>query len=164
MLKFGRIQGVLNKVTVVTFLSIELVPVHMASTGTGTGVEENGAAQLIADVTAELLEESDPHELADFTDRFKALAHPLRFAILYRLRPADGMSAKELSELTGRSGNALHTHLDKLVEANLVTNWKQTDPEKHQPYSYYAISGLGAWLIDLAVESIAHEKNAFEAY
>jgi DNA-binding transcriptional ArsR family regulator len=125
---------------------------------------DGASAKLIADVTAELLDESDPHELADFTDRFKALAHPLRFAILYRLREADGMSAKELSDLTGRSGNALHTHLDKLVEANLVTNWKQTDPEKHQPYSYYAISGLGAGLVDLAVESITHEKDAFEDY
>jgi len=136
----------------------------MASTGTGADADENVASQLIADVTAEMLEESDPHELADFTDRFKALAHPLRFAILYRLRDVDGMSAKELSDLTGRSGNALHTHLDQLVEANLVTNWKQTDPEKHQPYSYYAISGFGARLIDLAVESISHEKDAFEDY
>lgn len=136
----------------------------MARTGAGGDVEETAAAQLIADVTGELLEESDPHELADFTNRFKALAHPLRFAILYRLRDADGMSAKELSELAGRSGNALHTHLDTLVEANLVTNWKQTDPEKHQPYSYYAISGLGARLIDLAAESITHEKDVFEDY
>lgn len=136
----------------------------MARTGAGGDVEEPAAAQLIADVSGELLEESDPHELADFTDRFKALAHPLRFAILYRLRDVDGMSAKELSDLTGRSGNALHTHLDKLVEANLVTNWKQTDPEKHQPYSYYAISGLGARLIDLAAESITHEKDVFEDY
>jgi predicted ArsR family transcriptional regulator len=89
---------------------------------------------LIADVTAEMLEESDPHELVDFTD------------------------------LTGRSRNALHTHLDQLVEANLVTNWKQTDPDKHQTYSRYAISGLGARPIDLAVESISHEKDAFEDY
>ncbi|MFC7157638.1 helix-turn-helix domain-containing protein [Halomarina halobia] len=136
----------------------------MASTQTGADEEETAAAQLIAAVTAELLDDSDPHELADFTDRFKALAHPLRFAILYRLRDADGMSAKELSTLTGRSGNALHTHLDTLVEANLITNWKQTDPDRHQPYSYYAISGLGARLIDLAVESITHEKDVFEDY
>lgn len=136
----------------------------MASTGAEADEDDTAAAQLIADITADLLEESDPHELADYTDRFNAVAHPLRFAILYRLRDADGMSAKELSELTGRSGNALHTHLDTLVEANLVTNWKQTDPEKHQPYSYYAISGLGARLIDLAVESISHEKDAFDQY
>jgi DNA-binding transcriptional ArsR family regulator len=145
-------------------VSIELIPVYMPSTGAGADADENVAAQLIADVTAEMLEDRDPHELADFTDRFKALAHPLRFAILYRLRDVDGMSAKELSELTGRSGNALHTHLDQLVETNLVTNWKQTDPDKHQPYSYYAISGLGARLVDLAVESISHEKDAFEDY
>ena len=119
---------------------------------------------MIADVTAEMLEESDPHELVDFTDRFKALAHPLRFAILYGLRNVDGMSVKELSDLTGRSRNALHTHLDQLVEANLVTNWKQTDPDKDQTYSRYAISGLGARPIDLAVESISHEKDAFEDY
>ncbi|ADJ16928.1 winged helix-turn-helix domain-containing protein [Halalkalicoccus jeotgali] len=136
----------------------------MASTGADTDVEGNTASQLIADVTAELLEETNPQELSDFTDRFKAVAHPLRFAILYRLRDADGMSAKELSNMTGRSGNALHSHLDKLVETNLVTHWKQTDPEKHQPYSYYAISGLGARTIDFAVELVAHEGEAFEEY
>lgn len=136
----------------------------MAESGAGADVAEKAASELIADVSAELLEESDPHELADFTDRFKAIAHPLRFAILYRLRGTDGMSAKALSDLTGRSGNALHAHLEELVSANLITNWKQTDPEKHQPYSYYAISGAGARLVDLAVETITHEKDAFEDY
>ncbi|WP_394341811.1 ArsR family transcriptional regulator [Natrarchaeobius halalkaliphilus] len=74
------------------------------------------------------------------------------------------MNAKELSALTGRSGNALHTHLNTLVDANLVTNWKQTNPNKHQPYSYYAISGQGAQLIDLAVESLRHEQDVLETY
>ncbi|GAB7018745.1 helix-turn-helix domain-containing protein [Halostagnicola bangensis] len=136
----------------------------MAGEQTGGDADNNADAQPVADVTAELFEEGDPHELGDYTDRFKAVAHPLRFAILYRLRDVDGMSAKELSTLTGRSGNALHTHLDSLVDANLVTNWKQTDPNKHQPYSYYAISGLGAQLIDLAVESLRHERDAPETY
>lgn len=136
----------------------------MASEQAGADTGNTATAQLVADVTADLLEESDPHELADYTDRFTALAHPLRFAILYRLRDVDGMSAKDLSELTGRRGNALHTHLNKLVETNLVANWKQTDPNKHQPYSYYAISGFGARLIDLAVEFIVHEKDALEDY
>lgn len=109
------------------------MPANVASTGAGPDEDDTAAAQLIADITAELLEESDSHEPADYTDRFNAVAHPLRFAILYRLRDVDGMRATELSELTGRGGDALHTHLDTLVEANLVTNWKQTDPEKHQP-------------------------------
>lgn len=73
-----------------------------------TNEEETVATQLISDVTGELFEETNPHELADLTDRFKAVAHLLRFAILYRFRDVDGMSAKELSEMTGRSGNALH--------------------------------------------------------
>ena len=136
----------------------------MASTGVDTNEEDAAATQLISDVTEELFKETNPHELADLTDRFKAVAHPLRFAILYRLRDADGMSAKELSEKTGRSGNALHSHLDKLLEANLITQWKQSDPEKHQPYSYYAISGLGAELVDLVAELITHEQDVFENY
>jgi DNA-binding transcriptional ArsR family regulator len=136
----------------------------MASTGVDTNGEETAATQLISDVTEEVFEETNPHELTDLTDRFKAIAHPLRFAILYRLRDADGMSAKELSEMTGRSGNALHSHLDTLLEANLITHWKQTDPEKHQPYSYYAISGLGAHLIDLVAELLTHEQDVFEKF
>lgn len=78
-----------------------------------TNEEETVATQLISDVTGELFEGTNPHELADLTDRFKAIAHLLQFAILYRLRDADGMSAKELSEMTDRSRNALHSHLDK---------------------------------------------------
>lgn len=136
----------------------------MASEQAGAETDDTATANLIATVTAQLFDESDPHEMANYTQRFTALAHPLRFAILYRLRDSEGMSARELTELTGRSGNALHTHLDKLVEANLVTNWKQTDPDKHQPYSYYAISGLGAHFIDLAVDAIAHETEAFEEF
>lgn len=136
----------------------------MASEQAGANPGDTATADLITEVTAQLFDGTDPHELADYTQRFTALAHPLRFAILYRLRDSEGMSARELTELTGRSGNALHTHLDKLVEANLVTNWKQTDPDKHQPYSYYAISGHGANFIDLAVDAITRESDAFEEF
>jgi hypothetical protein len=52
-------------------VSIEVIPVYIPGTGAGADADENVAAQLIADVTAEMLEESDPHELVDFTDRFK---------------------------------------------------------------------------------------------
>lgn len=129
-----------------------------------TNEEETVATQLISDVTGELFEGTNPHELADLTDRFKAVAYLLQFAILYRLRDADGMSAKELSEMTGRSRNALHSHLDKLLEANLITHWKQSNPEKHHPYSYYAISGRGIQLIDLVAELITHKQDVFEEY
>lgn len=74
------------------------------------------------------------------------------------------MSATELGEILGRSENELHYHLDRLVNAGLVENRKQSTPDTEELYSYYEVTGLGADLIDAATAFMQEEKHALEHY
>ncbi|KDE60068.2 hypothetical protein EL22_12030 [Halostagnicola sp. A56] len=109
----------------------------------------------------------DGHNLLDleeYLELFEELAERNRFAILYALSNEGKMSAKELSEALGRSENGLHYHLDRLVNAGLVENRKQSKPDEEGLYSYYELTGLGADLIDAAIAFIQQEKHALEHY
>ncbi|MFC6837847.1 helix-turn-helix domain-containing protein [Halomarina ordinaria] len=77
--------------------------------------------------------------------------------VLYALREEGKSSARELGETLGRSENGLHYHLDRLVDAGLVVNRRQSVPGRDGLYSYYELTGLGADLIDA-------ERTAFGAY
>ena len=118
----------------------------------------------IAAVTAGLFDGHSLLGLEEYLELFEEIAERNRFAVLYALRDEGKMSAKELGETLGRSENGLHYHLDRLVDAGLVENRKQSRPDTEGLYSYYELTGLGADLIDAATGFIQQEKHALKDY
>jgi DNA-binding HxlR family transcriptional regulator len=135
----------------------------MADSSTAdTGAADEGDA--IDALTADLFGEPALLDLDGHLELFEEVAARPRFGILYALREEGNLSAKELGETLGRSENGLHYHLDRLVDAGLVANRRQSVPDREGLYSYYELTGLGADLIDAVVAFIDAERTALEEY
>jgi ArsR family transcriptional regulator len=107
------------------------------------------------------LTEDNLNDLQFYLDLIKTMAEPTRFAILVELLDAnDGRSPKELADSLGLDG--LHQHLNKLVDAGLVNNWKESNPDQHGVYSHYEISGYGLAALDVFEELLEEERAAAE--
>ncbi len=126
--------------------------------------KDDTSEDAIAALTANLFDEKPLLSLDEYLELFEEIAERNRFAILYALRTDGKLSAKELGEALGRDENGLHYHLDRLVDAGLVENRKQSKPNTDGLYSYYELTGLGADLVDMAAEFITQEKNALDQY
>lgn len=136
----------------------------MADSSIPHSARDGASADAIAALTADLFDDHNVLGLEEYLELFEEIAEPARFAILYALSNDGRMSAKELGEALARSENALHYHLDRLVEAGLVDNRRRQRPDEEGLYSYYELTGLGADLIDAVAEFIRQEKTALEQY
>lgn len=136
----------------------------MADSSAPRSTPDEAPADMIAALTADLFDEYNLLNLDKYLNLLEEIAERPRFAILYALSDEGKMSAKELGEALGRSENALHYHLDRLVDAGLVDNRRRQRPDKEGMYSYYELTGLGADLIDAVTGFIRQEKTALEQY
>lgn len=118
----------------------------------------------ISELTSDLFAEYNLLNLNEYLKLFEEIAEPTRFAVCYLLRTEGVKSAKELGTALNRSENALHYHLDRLVESGLVENRRRQRPDDEGFYSYYELTGLGADLIDAVTDFIRTEKIALEEY
>lgn len=86
--------------------------------------------------------------LERFTDRKKALAHPVRYALLYYLFVAtdseetERVPRKELKRLLGREKNGLQTHVRPLLKANLLADVPAPDGADGRQ-TFYRLTNLG---------------------
>lgn len=86
--------------------------------------------------------------LERFTARKQALAHPVRYAILYHLFTAtDGeefecIPRKELKRLLDREKNGLQTHVRPLLKANLLAEVPAPDGADGRQ-TFYRLTNLG---------------------
>lgn len=86
--------------------------------------------------------------LERFTARKQALAHPVRYAILYYLFAAtDGeeterVPRKELKRLLDREKNGLQTHVRPLLKANLLAEVPAPDGADGRQ-TFYRLTNLG---------------------
>lgn len=98
--------------------------------------------------------------LERFTARKKALAHPVRYAILHHLFTTTSgdeskrVSRKELKRLLDREKNGLQTHIRPLLTANLLAEVPAPDGTDGRQ-TFYRITNLGKreirsdlWTID----------------
>lgn len=108
-------------------------------------VPDNGELVNFAD--SQLFGESTD-TLERFTARKQALAHPVRYAILYHLfRATEGdeserLARKELKRLLDREKNGLQTHLRPLLKANLLAEVPAPDGADGRQ-TFYRITNLG---------------------
>lgn len=86
--------------------------------------------------------------LERFTERKQALAHPVRYAILYHLftatdsKDSDRISRKELKRLLDREKNGLQTHMRPLLSANLLAEVPAPDGADGRQ-TFYRLTNLG---------------------
>jgi DNA-binding MarR family transcriptional regulator len=108
-------------------------------------VPENGK---LVDFTDNQLFGESTDTLERFTARKQALAHPVRYAILYHLfRSADGdksnrLPRKELKRLLDREKNGLQTHVRPLLKANFVAEVPAPDGTDGRQ-TFYRLTNLG---------------------
>lgn len=91
--------------------------------------------------------------------RKKALAHPLRYSILYLLYEAETVTRKELVEVTDRDDNDLQHHLRSLLEANLIGK-VPAPPGEDGRLTYYQITNLGEAEIRADITRLKSEDDA----
>lgn len=122
-----------------------------------SNIPEDG--QLVEFIDSQLFGESTD-TLERFTARKKALAHPVRYAILSHLfRTTDDeeskrVSRKELKRLLDREKNGLQTHIRPLLRENLLAEVPAPDGADGRQ-TFYRITNLGKreiqgdrWTID----------------
>lgn len=86
--------------------------------------------------------------LERFTTRKQALAHPVRYAILYYLFTAtdatgtERVARKELKRLLDREKNGLQTHVRPLLKANLLAEVPAPDGADGRQ-TFYRLTNLG---------------------
>ena len=109
--------------------------------------EDLADGTLVEHVDSELFEDSTD-SLERFTARKQALAHPVRYAILYYVYEAsDGdeserVPRKELKRTLDRENNALQTHVRPLLSANLLAEVPAPEGADGRQ-TFYRVTTLG---------------------
>jgi DNA-binding MarR family transcriptional regulator len=101
--------------------------------------------------------------LERFTARKQALAHPVRYAILYHLfTGSDGEESgriprKELKRLLDREKNGLQTHMRPLLKANLLAEVPAPDGADGRQ-TFYRLTNLGKREIQSDLRNVDGER------
>lgn len=113
----------------------------------------------------DLLPEHSVLSLEEYLEMQRAIGNETRFRVLNALVEDGPQSASELRDALGVRSNALHYHLDELVDVGLVENRKRKEPDADGLYSYYRATSLGEGLLTEGVrELMRREWDALEAY
>lgn len=159
----------ISKVTSVTLLSVAPVESPMAMEEHQEKRDsESDSSESIAGSAAEarLREElfTGPRiaTFDDYLEQLDAIADATRFVVLYLLYEDDDMAYKELSNATGKVGNALNHHLNTLQSAGLINQYKQR--VDGQERSMYELSVLGRKFLEPMIEFISEEGDLAEQY
>lgn len=107
--------------------------------------------------------EGSTDSLERFTARKKALAHPIRYALLYYLYVAsDGdesrpVPRKTLKRLSKREHNALQTHVRPLLRTNLLAEVPAPDGADGRE-TFYRLTTLGKREIESDLWNVRDER------
>ncbi|ARS90245.1 winged helix-turn-helix domain-containing protein [Natrarchaeobaculum aegyptiacum] len=113
----------------------------------------------------ELLPEHSVLSLEEYLAMQRSIGNETRFRLLNTLVDNGPQSATELRERLEVRSNALHYHLDELVDVGLVENRKRTEPDTDGLYSYYRATSLGEGILEDGVrELMRREWDALETY
>lgn len=113
----------------------------------------------------ELLPEHSILSLDEYLEMQRSIGNETRFRVLNALIEDGPQSASELRDRLEVRSNALHYHLDELVDVGLVENRKRKDPDSDGLYSYYRATSLGEGILEHGVrELMRREWDALEEY
>ncbi|MCU4924485.1 helix-turn-helix domain-containing protein [Halobacteria archaeon AArc-dxtr1] len=126
----------------------------MAESGGAAGHDRRG-----------LLPEHSVLSLEEYLAMQRSIGNETRFRVLDELVEEGPQSASELREAIGVRSNALHYHLDELVDVGLVENRKRKGPDEDGLYSYYRATALGEGILSEGVrELMAREWDSLDTY
>lgn len=118
--------------------------------------------ELVDYVDDELFAESTD-SLERFTERKRALAHPVRYAILYYAYvTSDGdesarIPRKEFKRLLNREKNGLQTHVRPLLSANLLAECPAPEDGDGRQ-TFYRLTTLGAREVESDLWNVRDER------
>ena len=103
--------------------------------------------------------------LEEYLEMQRSIGNETRFRALNALIEDGPQSASELRDRLEVRSNALHYHLDELVDVGLVENRKRKDPDSDGLYSYYRATSLGEGILEHGVrELMRREWDVLEEY
>ncbi len=112
-----------------------------------------------------LLPENSALSLEEYLAMQRSIGNETRFRIVDTLVEDGSQSASELRDRLEVRSNALHYHLEELVEVGLIENRKRKSPDEDGLYSYYRATSLGEGILTDGVrELMAREWDALEEY
>ncbi|WP_049928589.1 winged helix-turn-helix domain-containing protein [Halopiger goleimassiliensis] len=113
----------------------------------------------------ELLPGHSVLSLEEYLAMQRSIGNETRFRALNALVEDGPLSAGQLRERLEIRSNALHYHLDELVDVGLVENRKRKEPDSDGLYSYYRATSLGEGILEHGVrELMRREWDALEEY
>ena len=98
----------------------------------------------------------------DYLEQLDAMADATRFVVLYLLYEDGDTAYKQLSDATGKVGNALNHHLTTLQSAGLINQYKQRIDGQER--SVYELSVIGRKLLKPMIEFIGEEEELAGQY
>jgi DNA-binding MarR family transcriptional regulator len=125
------------------------------------GVPDVAAGELVAYVDRALLGEQ-VDDLESFTQRKQALAHPVRYAVLYYMYEVAGddderrIPRADIAHGLDREDNALETHLRPLLQANLIAKVPAPDGADGRK-TFYRLTYLGRREVESDVANLEHD-------
>ncbi|WP_168215827.1 winged helix-turn-helix domain-containing protein [Halorussus ruber] len=125
-----------------------------------SGIPDDGE---LVDFVDDRLFDERTDTLERFTARKQALAHPVRYAILYYLFTAtdaeetERVPRKELKRLLDREKNGLQTHMRPLLKANLLAEVPAPDGADGRQ-TFYRLTNLGKREIQSDLWSVDGER------
>jgi len=95
--------------------------------------------------------------------RKKALAQKTRYSILYLIYEHGEITRSQVSDYTGRDGNALQHHLRSLIDTNLIAEISAPEDADGRE-TYYRITTLGRQEIEADLRNIHDSVVSKERY
>lgn len=95
--------------------------------------------------------------LDEYVAMQRALGHELRFRAVRELT-SEALTSTELADRLDVPSNTLHYHLDALVDAGLVQNWKRKTPDSRRLHSYYRATAMAETLLEEGIETLLQEE------
>lgn len=129
-----------------------------------TTSEEDEATVTDFPVLEPLFHDDHVLELQTYLDIFSSLGNGYRLATFYLLYSRGELSAKEIEETLGLTGNSIHYHLRKLSSAGLINNERRKTTDDDGVYSYYALSPIGDSVAKHVVALFKEQREALGKY
>jgi len=110
---------------------------------------------------AELLPEDSVLSFEEYLEMQRAIGEKTRYRILHVLRNHGEKSPKELTATLGLAGNALHHHLNTLVDVGLVEKRARKEADSRGLYTYYRATAIGEGILEHGLETVMRKEHEY---
>lgn len=110
---------------------------------------------------ATLLPDDSVLTFEEYVAMQRAIGQETRFRLLYYLTEQEATSPKELKSALDLQGNALHHHLNTLVDVGLVEKRARSEADSEGLFTYYRATAFGHAILEHGVEELLRNERRY---